>query len=396
MANEVLNPTDTDATPQIATGGSEITSAPSVEQPATPASGDLAITEQAPATTAAPDPFAAEQQETLRRQREERRRADVLRQQEQDRSGLSALAFLIALFMGMDGDESLASEESTNTIASSLGLNAATFRQTVSDYRSGQISAYEAASSTISSAPSGGISETQINAARGAVARYATTGNPLLELIASKESNGNYNVVYGGRQVNLTSMTVDQVLAWQKDYVRGGSASSAAGKYQIISTTLAGLKREMGLTGNERFDEAMQDRMATVLLNRRGYSQYLAGRLDERTFMRNLAAEWASMPKDASGRSYYAGDGLNKALVDPATFVAAIRASRGDQTTLASAGFPGGVDQTTRPPNASRDGLTPVHTATLAAGGTDQVALAARTETPAAPGTTLTTTVRPT
>ena len=48
----------------------------------------------------------------------------------------------------------------------------------------------------------------------------------------------------------------------------------------------------MGLSGNELFDEAMQDRMAMHLLNRRGYDDYLAGDLDEATFMRKVSQEW--------------------------------------------------------------------------------------------------------
>ena len=330
------------------------------------------------------DRMSEEQAILLQRQREEedRRRTQLLLQQN-PQQGLGAFAFLIALFMGMSDDDSLASDESTNSLASALGLDLTQFRSTVADVRSGRTSSYAAASSTLlSRAPSGGISEAQIEAARGAVARYASTGNPLLELIASKESGGNYNIMFGGRTANLTSMTVDQVLAYQRQYVHSGMRSSAAGKYQIISTTLEGLKREMNLSGHEKFDETLQDSMATVLLERRGLSQYLAGRMDERTFMRHVSQEWASMPKDASGRSYYAGDGLNKALIDPATLLAAIRTTRedGGTTTLASAGFPGGVDQTTRRPNAQADGLTTVHTATMTSGGTDQIALAATTD----------------
>lgn len=150
----------------------------------------------------------------------------------------------------------------------------------------------------------------------------------LLDLISEHESNGNYNVVYGGKEIDLTHMTVDEVLQWQTNFVRAGSPSSAAGRYQIIHDTLDGLKKEMGLTGKETFSEDMQDRMATVLLNRRGYDDYLAGNISEAKFMNNLSKEWASLPKDMNGRSYYAGDGLNKALTSPESVITAMRSER--------------------------------------------------------------------
>lgn len=146
------------------------------------------------------------------------------------------------------------------------------------------------------------------------------TKNPpkgLLDLISRHESGGDYNVVYGGKHVDLTNMTINQVLDWQKNYVRSGSPSSAAGRYQFLSTTLEGLKKEMHLTGNEKFDESMQDRLATRLLERRGLNDFMSGKISQDQFMKNLSMEWASLPKDDSGRSYYAGDGLNKALTSP-------------------------------------------------------------------------------
>ncbi|MDP7142051.1 MAG: hypothetical protein QF692_09810 [Alphaproteobacteria bacterium] len=150
----------------------------------------------------------------------------------------------------------------------------------------------------------------------------------LLDLISEHESGGSYTIIYGGRHVDLTEMTVDEVLRFQEATVASGSPSSAVGRYQIIHKTLDGLKDEMGLRGDEPFDEAMQDRMATVLLNRRGYDDYLSGEIGDAEFMRNLSQEWASLPKDMGGRSYYAGDGLNKALTSPEAVLAAMRGER--------------------------------------------------------------------
>ena len=143
----------------------------------------------------------------------------------------------------------------------------------------------------------------------------------LKNLIGHHESKNDYNRVYGAgvKRIPLTDMTVDQVLAWQRNYVKNGSPSSAVGKYQIIQDTLRGLKAEMGLTGNEKMDAAMQDRMFMHLAKRRGLDDYLAGRISQDKMMRNLSQEWASLPKNDSGLSYYHGDGLNRASAAPAT-----------------------------------------------------------------------------
>ena len=56
--------------------------------------------------------------------------------------------------------------------------------------------------------------------------------------------------------------------------------------------------------------------MALALLERRGLSKYKAGKISAEQFGNNLAKEWASFPVvtgSKRGRSYYAGDGLNKA-----------------------------------------------------------------------------------
>lgn len=85
----------------------------------------------------------------------------------------------------------------------------------------------------------------------------------------------------GGKETVLTDKTINEVLALQEfmlsnpenraKYGDGKNrGSSAAGRYQIVSTTLRSLVRDMRLTGDEKFDEAMQDRMADVLVSRRG------------------------------------------------------------------------------------------------------------------------------
>jgi hypothetical protein len=146
----------------------------------------------------------------------------------------------------------------------------------------------------------------------------------LLDLIASHESGGNYNSAYEGSKIKppkpLTEMTVQQVMDWQNQSVHAGSASSAAGRYQIIGGTLRGLVKDMGIDPNTtKFDQATQDKMATVLMQRRGLDKFMKGEMSQADFMKNLALEWASLPKDNSGRAAYGGVATNPtmALVSP-------------------------------------------------------------------------------
>lgn len=144
---------------------------------------------------------------------------------------------------------------------------------------------------------------------------------PLLNLIAKAESNGNYNAYFGNAsntEIDFTAMSIAEVMNWQTSYVQQGSPSSAVGKYQIISPTLAGLVDELAIDTTQPFDEPTQDKLAMTLLERRGSISYVNRELDREQFAANLAKEWAALPKvlgDHPDQSYYAGDGLNKSSV---------------------------------------------------------------------------------
>jgi muramidase (phage lysozyme) len=123
-------------------------------------------------------------------------------------------------------------------------------------------------------------------------------GTKLGKVIDRTESGGDYNVVLGGRKQPLTDMTVDQVLAWQKqDRAKTGAPSAAAGRSQIIETTLRGLKKELGLKGDEKFDADLQDRMRDQLLERRGLSAFRAGKLSASAFIQGLRNEWEGLQR---------------------------------------------------------------------------------------------------
>lgn len=192
----------------------------------------------------------------------------------------------------------------------------------------------------------------------------ATAAGPLLALIRKTETRHAdakaYLTIIGHEEKRLakplTSMTVDEVLAAQLVWVKQWEQpSGAAGAYQIIRKTLLGLKKALGLTGREKFDPALQDRMAMKLLEMRGLGKFLAGGWSIQTFGNSLAKEWASFPvftriKGARGKmlspgqTFYAGDGINKALVSTAEVAKALEAIKGasdaPEPEPASSGFP--------------------------------------------------------
>ncbi|MEO7905104.1 MAG: hypothetical protein ABIR91_04905 [Candidatus Saccharimonadales bacterium] len=147
------------------------------------------------------------------------------------------------------------------------------------------------------------------------------TYQPLLTLVARAESADNYNAYFGNpvnQSVKFTSMTVDQVLQWQKSHVDQGSPSDAVGRYQIISPTLSSLITQLNIDPSETFSPSLQDKLAIALLERRGATHYVNKKLTQQQFAANLAQEWAALPKIIGNNpsdSYYAGDGLNTALV---------------------------------------------------------------------------------
>lgn len=121
---------------------------------------------------------------------------------------------------------------------------------------------------------------------------------PFLDYVARAEGtaggkNNGYDVTLangallpGGKEQDLTKMTLDQIDAMQSGMLRHPGNrwnSSAAGRYQIVQKTLRGLRRDLGLRGDQLYDEALQDRLGAELARRRGAN---AGPLGD---------EWASL-----------------------------------------------------------------------------------------------------
>lgn len=152
----------------------------------------------------------------------------------------------------------------------------------------------------------------------------------LLDFIGGIEAPKGYGTIYGNKQHRLskplTEMTLAEVQAAQSAWSKN-HGSSAAGRYQFMRATLKGLIDELGLSTSQKLDPDLQDRLGYHLLKRRGYDQFVAGKISTVEFGRRLAQEWASLPvlaatkggsrKVSRGQSYYAGDGLNKSLTSP-------------------------------------------------------------------------------
>ncbi|MCF7645046.1 hypothetical protein KQ944_07805 [Bacillus subtilis] len=147
---------------------------------------------------------------------------------------------------------------------------------------------------------------------------------------AGRTDRASYDVIYGKNQHKLkkqiTAMTIGELVDEQVSFTKRFK-SSASGGYQFMRKTLQDLSRELRLSGKQMFDPDLQDRLGYHLLKRRGYEEFMAGKITMTEFAKRLAMEWASFPVLAAtkgqhqqlkrGQSYYDGDALNKALVKP-------------------------------------------------------------------------------
>ncbi|MGB3351131.1 MAG: hypothetical protein WBA85_20370 [Brucella anthropi] len=171
----------------------------------------------------------------------------------------------------------------------------------------------------------------------------------LLDFIGGIEAPRGYDVIYGNNQDKLpkpiTQMSLGELVDAQAFFTKRFK-SSASGRYQFMRATLQDLSRELGLRGTQVFDANLQDRLAFHLLKRRGYEDYMSGKISRSEFGKRLAQEWASLPvltavkgahRDLKrGQSFYAGDPLNKSLVSPEKVEAVLDRVRAAQSVVTS------------------------------------------------------------
>ena len=137
----------------------------------------------------------------------------------------------------------------------------------------------------------------------------STADSPDLKTAIRRAESGNdygatfraYLDGFSRRNENITNMSINQVVQYQKDYIahqrRLGipetQRSAAVGAYQMLYPELAASKTGVPLTA--KFNKKNQDRMADYYLNVAGYQQFIQGKITAEQFNNRLAAQFASL-----------------------------------------------------------------------------------------------------
>ena len=166
--------------------------------------------------------------------------------------------------------------------------------------------------------------------------------------ILQGESGGDWNALYGYQNrssglfgdVKVSDMTINEVLDFQRTgspyatYVTDilGYKSTPVGGYQIVGDTLQGAKRGMGLTGEEKFDPAVQRQVAQYIFDTQGPSAWEALK---GTQMADQMTPPQMAPQQAAGYQPFSPESLSRSQRTMLGFAAlrdAAAALRGNQT----------------------------------------------------------------
>lgn len=141
---------------------------------------------------------------------------------------------------------------------------------------------------------------------------------------------GEYTSVHtkkGAAKRNLEEMTINQVMEAQEKGEFG-----AAGRYQVIGSTMKEAVKTMGLTGGEKFNKETQDKIFSEYLvkhKRKAIADYISGRSNDlQAALKAVSMEWASATNPETGKSYYEGISGNKATISLSEMTAALNAER--------------------------------------------------------------------
>jgi hypothetical protein len=181
------------------------------------------------------------------------------------------------------------------------------------------------------------------------------SGANLLDMIGAKEGGKmGYDAANKGKAGDmpqgypgLSKLTVGQVMEMQ-----ARKEIFAAGKYQIIPSTLEGLVASKVVKREDPFSPVVQDKLAMELINRRLKT---AGSDPVRQQF-ELSKEFASIENPYTGSSYYAGKAGNKSLITSNQMQTALRGGNiGGGTPMASAPPPPTPSRTagSQPPKPS-------------------------------------------
>lgn len=184
--------------------------------------------------------------------------------------------------------------------------------------------------------------------------KSAAAPGPVADLLSRGE--GNYDSVNLGKRGGykastrkLENMTVSQVMQAQNN-----GEFNAAGRYQIIKGTLAEAANALHLSGDEKFDAALQDRILKdfiLAVKRKPIGDYISGKSNDlNAALKAASKEWASVADPDTGKSYYDGVGNNKASIPVGDMANALRSARSNQTGIGIApGQPGSTVPDTSP-----------------------------------------------
>ncbi|WP_277559423.1 hypothetical protein [Acinetobacter beijerinckii] len=113
---------------------------------------------------------------------------------------------------------------------------------------------------------------------------------------------------------NLTNMTIDEILKANEKPFGDSNRINAAGKYQIIASTLKNVKKSMGLTGNEKFTPELQDKMFMHLLPQSAKNYVEGKKVNKDRAIADISSVWSSVANPKTGKTSHQ-DGINKASV---------------------------------------------------------------------------------
>lgn len=138
------------------------------------------------------------------------------------------------------------------------------------------------------------------------------------------DKNGKSQQIFKPGQMDLSGLTVDEVLEKQKN-----REFLAAGKYQIEPVTLAEMKDKLKLTGNEKFTNDLQDEIMIrgLITKKPDLAHYLfsgAEGGDKRKAAVGASEIWAGVVNPDKGRGNYDDVANNRASVSAQELYAAL------------------------------------------------------------------------
>ena len=160
----------------------------------------------------------------------------------------------------------------------------------------------------------------------------------LASFIGGLESGNDYTKMVGGKQdASVLGKTIEELAKEKGDQF-------AMGRYQIQMRTARDVLKGAGIDSKTfKFDQAGQDKLFELLLQRRGLKDFQSGKITKEQFAKNLSMEWAALPQDASGKGYYDGVGTNKSLTSFSSVMGQLDALKSTGTPFQGSGSGGNL-----------------------------------------------------